>query len=263
MAPSRYPAILVTLSKQLNCLTSYIQPLSDDRESETKRRVLLIHAHPVPESFNSSLASAVERGLSKAGHEVRRRNLYIHSDTPELCYGAGTFPAALSCEERKSYMDPQRAEELESLDGLKITKKLSKEVKDAAQDLRWCDAVVFVYPTWWYNVPAVLKGYLDRVLLPGIGFHLPREATDTLPARGFSGALSNVKKIGVVTTYGSPLYGVLYHGDCSRFQIAGGFRQICAPGCTVLWKSLYNMDFTSNEQRLSFLQQVEDTYSKF
>ena len=48
------------------------------------------------------------------------------------------------------------------------------------RDLRWCDTLIFVYPTWWYGLPAILKGWLDRVLLPDVAFLMPDGANKTI-----------------------------------------------------------------------------------
>jgi putative NADPH-quinone reductase len=169
----------------------------------------------------------------------------------------------LTTEERRSYNDATRAQEIASDQGLAMTHRLAKEVVEAATDLRWCDSVVFVFPTWWYSTPAILKGWFDRVLVGGVAFNFPQSATDTSPAIGFGGALNNIKKVGVVTTYGSPSYAVLAMGDNSRGLIGGAFRQICAPGCLLTWNALYDMDFKKQSELDDFLIHVEQQFELF
>ena len=165
----------------------------------------------------------------------------------------------LSSDERIGYMDPQLIKERE-----KGNSNLSREVIEAIADLRWCDSVVFVFPTWWFSLPAVLKGYFDRVLLPGVAFLLPEASKEgaSLTAALISG-LTNITKIGVVTTYGTPFHVVLYCGDSSRSIITNAVRPICAPGCPVVWSGLYNMDHTTQSEREKFLTSVEATYAAF
>ena len=163
MAPIFRHPMLITISKKLNCISSYIPSLPDAQDQEEKKKVLLIRCHPVPESYSNALASAAERGLKSAGHEVRVRSLYGGKD--EEGYGAGVFPALLTADERRVYNDTNRATEISTSSGLTTTTKLAKEVIQAAQDLRWCSAIVFVFPTWWYSPPAILKGWFDRVLV--------------------------------------------------------------------------------------------------
>jgi putative NADPH-quinone reductase len=53
--------------------------------------------------------------------------------------------------------------------------KLAPEVSESIADLRWAQALVLVYPTWWMNVPGVLKGWVDRTFLPHVAFRLPKQ----------------------------------------------------------------------------------------
>src|SRR5262245_66319295 len=69
-------------------------------------------------------------------------------------------------------------------------------VPDYIERLRRCDGMVLVFPTWWYGMPAILKGYIDRVWLPGVVFKLDHGRTRPI--------LDNIKRFAVVTTYGSP-----------------------------------------------------------
>lgn len=105
--------------------------------------------------------------MKLAGHEVRVRSLYFHGDK-EKCYAGKEFPAILNADERRGYMDEVLTKERETGHS-----NLKQEIIEAVDDLRWCDAVVFVFPTWWFSLPAILKGYIDRVFLPGISFKLP------------------------------------------------------------------------------------------
>jgi NAD(P)H dehydrogenase (quinone) len=53
----------------------------------------------------------------------------------------------------------------------------AKPCRSHCRDLRWCDTLIFVYPTWWYGLPAMIKGWLDRVLVPGVAFLMPDART--------------------------------------------------------------------------------------
>merc|ERR1719284_106226 len=98
--------------------------------------------------------------------------------------GQDGFQPALTASERGAYFD------------MKASTNAPPEVKKALLDLRWCDSVVFVYPTWWFNLPAMLKGWLDRTLLPG-----PGGAWDFPPPGGTSlvPQLDNVKRMAGVS----------------------------------------------------------------
>lgn len=103
-------------------------------------KILLINGHPNPESFSAALAEAYQKGATSAGHEVRMLNLGELDFDPILNYGYHK-PTALE-------PDLLKAQEL----------------------ILWADHLVWVYPVWWGSLPALLKGFLDRVLLPGYAF---------------------------------------------------------------------------------------------
>lgn len=135
------------LREQLNVWTSYIHPPEMDKfTNPTKRKVLVIHAHPNPQSFSAALADAVVSGLKIGGHEIRLRHLYdTKGFDPSKTYNNQTFPPALTCEERQGYHEPDNVRYRHSTAVLTMEKP---EVCKAVDDLRWCDSIVFVYPTW-------------------------------------------------------------------------------------------------------------------
>ena len=110
-------------------------------------RVLVVHAHPSPTSFSRALSDAAETALIGAGHAVTVLHLYEEG-----------FRAAMSAEERRAYETPSPI--------------LDADVARHAELVRSHDALVFVYPTWWAGQPAVMKGWLERVLVPGVAFRL-------------------------------------------------------------------------------------------
>lgn len=104
------------------------------------KKILLILAHPDKESFCGSLADAYEREAENSGAEIRRTNL-----------GDLNFDVVL----HKGYKEIQT---------------LEPDLQKAQADILWAEHLVFVYPIWWGNIPALLKGFLDRVILPGFAF---------------------------------------------------------------------------------------------
>eukprot|EP01041_Mallomonas_annulata_P009955 gene9955-20699_t len=243
--------VYIYIREKLDIYRSYVQP---PQKQITQRKVLLIHAHPVPESYSTCISKAVESGLQKAGHEVRVRRLYCHGD-PKECYNGKTFEPVLTCEERRNYHDHDKINLRRNNPINADNNLIAADVQEAAADLRWCDSIIFVYPTWWFNMPAILKGYFDRVLLQGIGFELDH--------KGLHPALTNIKKIGVVSTYGSPWYLVAYAGDNGRQFISRGLRSCFAPTCQLTWYSLYDADSATYEERRKFLENIEESFKSF
>jgi len=150
-------------------------------------RVHVIHAHPVESSFNRALFTAVVDELTAKGHEVDALNLY----------DAG-FDAVLSREERLAYHD--------------VPGNLTDAVKPYVDRLMAAEALVFVHPVWNYGYPAILKGYFDRIFLPGVSF--------ILEGGGDRGRLvpnfKNIQKVAFVTTYGGNRWRTMVMGDPPR-----------------------------------------------
>jgi hypothetical protein len=108
-------------------------------------QVLVVHAHPSRTSFSRSIADTAEATLKAAGHDVT----VVHLDDEH-------FRPAMSAEERLAYDT--------------ATPILDAQVAVHADLVAAAEALVFVYPTWWAAPPAVLKGWMDRVLVPGVAF---------------------------------------------------------------------------------------------
>jgi NAD(P)H dehydrogenase (quinone) len=193
-------------------------------------RVLLIQCHPVPDGFNATLRDAAVAGLTASGHVVEQRDLY-----------AEAFDPVLSTRQRAAYFD-------EAVNTL--------GVEDHVAALRRAEALVLVYPTWWFGMPAILKGWLDRVWLPGVAFHLGGPKA-LLPL------LTNIERIAVVTTYGSPRWLLWWVGWPDRRVVRRGLRPLCARGCRIQWLGLTGMDTSSASHRARFLARIKRQFSRW
>ena len=104
------------------------------------KKIFLILGHPNKNSFCNALADAYERGAKNSNAEIKRINL------ADL-----NFDLVLH-------------------EGFKGKQTLEPNLKKAQDDILWAEHLVFVYPIWWGVFPALLKGFIDRVFLPGFGF---------------------------------------------------------------------------------------------
>ena len=104
------------------------------------KKILIINGHPDDKSFNYALSDAYRRGAAKTGAVVKRLNIRELQFDPNLQFGYR-----------------QRTE-------------LEPDLLQAQELIRWADHLVWIYPVWWGSVPAIMKGFLDRVLLPGFAF---------------------------------------------------------------------------------------------
>ena len=101
---------------------------------EERKRILVVQCHPCSDSFSAACAKAALKGL-QGKHDVRVRTLY--ADKSNL--NSQDFLPALTCDERRNYYSLAESG----------SSSLAPEVADAVADLRWAQALVFVYPTWW------------------------------------------------------------------------------------------------------------------
>ena len=231
-------------------VSSHVAPPRREHSDEP-RRLLLIHAHPRADSYSHALADAVENGAREGGHEVRRFALYDYAGTKTEPLGVSFQPCLTAEESTVAYKTEQ---------GLS---RFAPDVQKALTDLHWCDSLVFVYPTWWFNMPAMLKGYLDRVMVPGKGgaFDMPPpDGKGVNPRSGLVPLLSNVKRIAGVSTYGAPRHLVFLGGDNGRNTLATAVRQNFAHDCTCLWVGLYSMDHRNEKERQGFVSLVKKTF---
>ncbi len=193
-------------------------------------RALIIYCHPKPESFTAAVRDRVMARLASHGADLRVRDLYAEGFDPVLT----------------------RAE----LDAYEDTDTNMGPVARDVEDLRWCDTLIFIYPTWWYGLPAVLKGWLDRVLLPGVAFHMPDENGDIKPA------LTHIRRLGVFTTCGASWWLTRFVGAPGRRTLLRGVRLLCARGCRTAFAAHYLMDSVTREQCSAHLARVDRAVDK-
>jgi putative NADPH-quinone reductase len=115
-------------------------------------RIQLILCHPQPVSFNHAVANRAREALAGAGHQILFHDLYQEGFDPVM--PESEFRRGVSFDE---------------------------QVVRHAEELGACGGLVFVHPEWWGQPPALLKGWLDRVLRPGVAYELPTEFSDQTP----------------------------------------------------------------------------------
>jgi putative NADPH-quinone reductase len=194
-------------------------------------RLLVIHAHPVPESFNGALCKVAVDSARAQGHEVRLIDLYAEGFNP-----------VMSAEERRAYQD----------DG-----PPPPDVAPHIAALQWAEGLIFVYPTWWYAQPAMLKGWIDRVWRPGVTFTVPSPGVPMRPA------LTNIRLIGVITTFGAPWWlWTFVMGAPGRRMILRGLRLCTAKRTKTFWLGLHEMDTCDAQYRNAFMARVAARISR-
>lgn len=188
-------------------------------------QILLVLAHPSTASFTHAVADRAARSLRSAGHEVHLLDLY-----------ALGVSAAMTADEHRAY-----ATDTPLLDPL---------LRTHAALVAASEALVFVYPTWWSGLPAILKGWLERVMVPGVAFELG-------PDRRVRPLLGHLRHIVGISTYGSPRTYVRLIGDNGRRTLVRTLRLNAALRTRSHWMGLYAIDTSTAEERAGFLDAVD------
>ncbi len=194
-------------------------------------RALVVYAHPRMGSFTEAVRDGVLEKLRAAGADIRLRDLYAEGFDPVLS-----------------------AHELEIYENEAINQA---PVQTHCDDLQWADTLIFVYPTWWYGLPAMIKGWLDRVLVPGLAFKMPdADNNDIRPG------LTNITRLGVFTTCGASWWLTRLIGAPGKRTLLRGVRLICAKRCKTVFAAHYLMDSSTGNSRAAHLDRVAQKMDK-
>ncbi len=184
-------------------------------------RALVLSAHPCPESFSQALHAKVVETLEGRGWEVDDCDLYAEG-----------FQPVLTEAERRAYHDePENIE----------------PVRDYVERVQAADALVMVFPVWNFGYPAMLKGFLDRVFLPGVSFKLVDGKVKP--------NLTHIRKLAAVTTYGGTRLRAMLVGDPPRKCVTRAVWHVCRPS-RMRYLALYDMNRATDSARRSFLNKV-------
>ena len=189
-------------------------------------RALVVYCHPIEGSFTSAVRDVVLGRLAAAGAEVRLHDLYAQGFQPVLTGG-----------ELDSYLD---------------TPANRAPVEAQCADIEWCDTLIFIYPTWWYGLPAMLKGWLDRVLVPDVAFIMPKKDGDIIK-RG----LTHITRLGVFTTCGASWWLTRYIGAPGKRTLMRGVGLLLSRRVRKVFAAHYLMDSAKRPELIKHLARVE------
>ncbi|SLN68390.1 NAD(P)H-dependent oxidoreductase [Roseisalinus antarcticus] len=191
-------------------------------------KALVVFSHPCDESFSSALHSATVVALTRGGWEVDDCDLYAEGFSP-----------VLTAQERRDYHN---------------TEVNTAPVQGYVDRLRAADALVLVFPVWNFGYPAILKGYFDRVFLPGVSF--------TTNDGGLKPCLDNIRKVAAVTTYGATRWRAFLAGDPPRKLVTRAVWGVTkAP--KVRYLALNDMNNAGQPERAAFLARVTSEMERF
>lgn len=153
--------------------------------------ILIVYAHPEPQSLNGALKNFTVQHLQAAGHAVQVSDLYAMRWKPAIDADDSLDGAA--GERFDPSMDSQRAF---------ASGRQSPDIAAEQDKLRWADAVVLQFPLWWYSMPAILKGWVDRVYAYGFAYGVGEHSDARWGDRFGEGAMAGKRAMVVVTTGG-------------------------------------------------------------
>ncbi|MGR3434316.1 MAG: NAD(P)H-dependent oxidoreductase [Shimia sp.] len=188
-------------------------------------RALVVHCHPREGSFACAVRDRVLDRLAAGGAETRLHDLYRDGFDPVLSDGEWT-----------GYLDAPANR---------------VPVERYVADLEWCDTLIFVYPTWWYGLPAMLKGWLDRVLLPDVAFLMPKAEGEVIRP-----GLHHIETLAVFTTCGASRRLTWLVGAPGRRTLMRGVGFLMKPRARKVFAATYLMDSATPAQLTRHLDRV-------
>jgi len=195
-------------------------------------KCLVVIAHPITDSLCHSLANVAITALKEAGHEVEIEDLY-----------ASGFSPALTTAERQSYYGS-------SFD--------STAVQSQIERLLSAEALVLVFPTWWFGFPAVLKGWFDRVWAPGIAYD---HASDLGPIKP---RLDRLGRALAITSVGAPWWvDRLVMWQPVKRILNTALIGTCAPHCRFEMLSLYKAEKLATAEVEAFSARIRKRLLKW
>lgn len=196
-------------------------------------RILVVYTHPYSGSLAHAALERVLKGLEQGRHEVKVIDLYAEG-----------FDPVISPAEWETYM--QRPAEM-----------ADAPQKDHYARLNRAEGLVFVQPTWMFSAPAMLKGWLERVLVPGVAFSLPSDDDPLIKS-----LLRRIRMVAVVTSTGTPWYVMRAAGMPLKTLLLRSIRLGFAVRCETIWLCLHGMDLSTPDQRAKHLDKVEKRFAQ-
>lgn len=190
-------------------------------------RLLMVLAHPLADSYAASVARTARDALEANGHSVDLLDLYAEGFDPRL-----------SESERRGYFDiPYDTRDLDNI----------------VSRLHAAEGLILVFPQWWFNFPAVLKGFFDRAFAPGVAFDHDKAGGRIIPK------LTNIRLFWALTTTGSPWWIVkLYMGDPVPRLLKRGIASFCSKKLDFRMMTLHDMDRVSADRRRAHLKRIAE-----
>lgn len=198
-------------------------------------KTLIIYYHPHEGSFCSALRDSVKAGLHKGQHECKTIDL-----------DKDGFDPVMRAKDLKAFVQAGRIGE-EGLDGVDpIVLRYRKK-------LRWAEHIVMIFPIWWMTMPATVKGFVDKVIFPGVAYKMDSGKLVSM--------MSELKHVTIITTMNTPaeVYRNQFCNSLEGSLIKGTFNQIGIHD--IRWISLNMVKQVGDEKRWLWLDEIEKEFA--
>lgn len=199
-------------------------------------KTLIVYNHPHEGSFCSAIREAVENGLKTGGHEYKVIDL-----------DKDGFDPVMRPKDLKAFVAAGKIGE----DGLEDVDPL---VLRYMKMLRWAEQIVMIFPIWWMTTPAMTKGFIDKVIFPGIVYKMEGGKLISM--------LSSLKQVTIITTMNTPseVYHDVFGNSLEGSLIKGTFNQIGIHD--IRWISLNMVKQCGDEKRWVWLDEIETEFAQ-
>ena len=199
-------------------------------------RTLIVYNHPREGSFCSAIREAVENGLKTGNHEYKVIDL-----------DRDGFDPVMREKDLKAFVTAGRIGE----DGLEEVDPL---VLRYMKMMRWAEQIVMIFPIWWMTTPAMTKGFIDKVIFPGIVYKME--------GGKLVSKLSSLKQVTIITTMNTPseVYHDIFGKSLEGSLIKGTFNQIGIHD--IRWISLNMVKQAGDEKRWVWLDEIETEFAR-
>ena len=199
-------------------------------------KTLIVFNHPYEGSYCNAILEAVQSGLKKGNHLVD----LIHLDKDN-------FDPVMRGKDLLAFVKAQN-------DAESALSMIDKQVLDYKSRLEEAEHLVFIFPIWWELMPALTKGFIDKVIFPGVAYKYDEKGK-------MISRLQNIKRVTVITTMNTPsvIYRFIFGNAIKKSLLTGTFWKI---GYSNLkWISLNMVKSASDKKRKQWLQQIENAFT--
>lgn len=197
-------------------------------------KTLIVYNHPYEGSFCNAILKAVQRGLKKGGHTCKVINL-----------DKDNFDPVMRAKDLKAFAELGRGIESALMN-------LDPTVFRYKKKLEWADHIVMIFPIWWMSMPAMMKGFVDKMIFPGVAYDMDN---GRLVSR-----LASLKQVTVISTMNTPadIYRDMFGNSLEGSLIKGTFNQIGIHDAE--WISFNMVKQVGTEVREQWLADLEERF---